>query len=40
MYHKMASTRTLARLWMSLNEHGQHDLAIAAHRALMASARP
>jgi hypothetical protein len=35
-----ASPTTLLRLWQSLTERGQHDLAIVAHRALLASAVP
>lgn len=38
MYHQKASAITLLRLWTSLNEHAQHDLAIVAHKALLASA--
>jgi hypothetical protein len=39
VWHKRrASLMTLTRLWTSLNEHAQHDLAIVAHKALLASA--
>ena len=37
-WHIPASAATLTRLWLGLNAHGQHDLAVIAHKALLATA--